>query len=92
MTPFKGLQFALRVAGGGQRTKLYGVNSGGFPRWCNWFFGNRHGWWLNGRVLRKKILPEGQLGMFNHIVPFLSFCERWLPTPLGQSLVAVARK
>jgi glycosyltransferase involved in cell wall biosynthesis len=49
------------------------------------------GWWLNGRVLRRKILPGGQLRVFNLITPLLRL-ESWLHLPLGLSLIVTARR
>jgi SAM-dependent methyltransferase len=50
------------------------------------------GWLLCSRVLRKKILPEGQLGLFNFLTPAFMAIERIIPTPFGLSLLAVGRK
>ncbi|MBI4971176.1 MAG: class I SAM-dependent methyltransferase [Candidatus Omnitrophica bacterium] len=59
------------------------------------FFFNRagiFGWWLNGRVLQKKILPFGQLGLFGKLVPVLEKLDPLFSFPFGLSLIAVARK
>jgi SAM-dependent methyltransferase len=48
------------------------------------------GWWLNGRVLRRKILPGGQLRLFN-LATRLVRLERWLQPPFGLSLMVFAR-
>lgn len=50
------------------------------------------GWLLCSRVLRKKILPQGQLGLFNLLTPFFMAIERTIPAPFGLSLLAVGRK
>ena len=49
------------------------------------------GWWLNGRVLRRRILPGGQLRIFNRLAPGLLRVESWLRPPVGLSLIVVAR-
>ena len=49
------------------------------------------GWWFNGRVLRRKVLPANQLRAFNLLTPFLKL-ERWVRPPFGLSLVVVARR
>jgi SAM-dependent methyltransferase len=49
------------------------------------------GWWLNSRVLKRKVLPRGQLGLFRLIMPLLKFEERHPPS-FGLSLLALARR
>ncbi len=49
------------------------------------------GWFVNGNLLRKKVLPSGQMRIFDALVPLLRM-ERTLRLPFGVSLVAVARK
>ena len=49
------------------------------------------GWWLNGRVLRRRVLPKGQLRAFRWIVPLLKR-EESSPPSYGMSLLAIARK
>lgn len=50
------------------------------------------GWFFNGRILRKKELPENQTKFFDKLVPFLDFAEKMVRPPLGQSLILVAEK
>ncbi len=50
------------------------------------------GWLVASRVLRRRILPEGQLGLFNLLTPFFMAAERIVPVPFGLSLLVVARK
>ncbi len=49
------------------------------------------GWWLNGKVLRRKVLPRGQLRAFSLVMPLLRREER-SPPSFGMSLLAIARK
>lgn len=50
------------------------------------------GWFVNSRLLRRKILSSNQIGIFEAIsVPFLSL-EKILELPVGLSLFAIARK
>jgi glycosyltransferase involved in cell wall biosynthesis len=49
------------------------------------------GWWLNSRVLKRKVLPRGQLGLFRLIMPLLKLEARHPPT-FGLSLLALARR
>jgi hypothetical protein len=50
------------------------------------------GWFIASRVLRRRILPEGQLGLFNLLTPAFMALERIVPVPIGLSLLVVARK
>jgi glycosyltransferase involved in cell wall biosynthesis len=49
------------------------------------------GWWLNSRVLKRKVLPKGQLAAFRWIQPLLKLEER-RPPSFGMSLLVLARK
>jgi glycosyltransferase involved in cell wall biosynthesis len=49
------------------------------------------GWWINGRVLRRRILPKGQLFAFQLMMPLLRREEK-SPPPYGMSLLAIASK
>ncbi|MCW5860533.1 MAG: hypothetical protein KIS63_19725, partial [Caldilineales bacterium] len=54
------------------------------------------GWWLNSRVLKRNLLPQGQLAWFNRLAPFFVASERLLrrlwDAPVGQSLLCIARR
>ena len=50
------------------------------------------GWLMYSRILRRKILPEGPLGLFNMLTPFFMAVERTVPVPFGLSIIAVGRK
>ncbi len=54
------------------------------------------GWWLNSRVLKRDLLPQGQLAWFNRLAPFFIAGERALrrawDLPVGQSLLCIARR
>jgi 2-polyprenyl-3-methyl-5-hydroxy-6-metoxy-1,4-benzoquinol methylase len=49
------------------------------------------GWWLNGRVLRRREFGRLQLKVFNVMVPLLRHLDRLLPWR-GLGLIAVARR
>ncbi|MDQ2871395.1 MAG: glycosyltransferase [Acidobacteriota bacterium] len=49
------------------------------------------GWWLNGRVLKRKVLPRGQLRAFSLILPLLRREEK-SPPAYGLSLLAIAKR
>ncbi|MGH9443636.1 MAG: glycosyltransferase [Thermoanaerobaculia bacterium] len=48
------------------------------------------GWYLNSRVLRRRVLPKGQLRMFALLQPFLE-AEVANPPSYGMSLLAIGR-
>ena len=49
------------------------------------------GWWLNGRILRRRHVPSFQAKINNYLVPLLKL-ERMFKIPFGLSLVVVARR
>jgi glycosyltransferase involved in cell wall biosynthesis len=49
------------------------------------------GWWLNSRVLRRRVMPKGQLRLFKWIMPLLKLEEK-RPPGFGLSLLVLARK
>ena len=49
------------------------------------------GWWLNGKVLRRRVLPGGQVKLFDWLVPIFRL-EEHLDLPFGLSLITVGRK
>lgn len=49
------------------------------------------GWFINGRILRRKILPRHQMKLFNILSPFLKM-ENHVGIPFGLSLLAVGKK
>lgn len=48
------------------------------------------GWFVNANVLRKKLLPSGQMKVFDRLVPLLKL-ERLVGPPFGISVIAVAQ-
>jgi SAM-dependent methyltransferase len=50
------------------------------------------GWFFNGRILKRKELPEKQTKLFDKLVPFLEFIEKIIKPPLGQSLILIVQK
>jgi SAM-dependent methyltransferase len=49
------------------------------------------GWWVNGKLLRRRVLPRGQLAGFRLLMPLLRR-EETNPPSTGMSLLATARK
>jgi 2-polyprenyl-3-methyl-5-hydroxy-6-metoxy-1,4-benzoquinol methylase len=50
------------------------------------------GWFVASRILKRPILPEGQLGLFNLLTPLFMAIERLIPVPFGLSLLVVGKK
>jgi 2-polyprenyl-3-methyl-5-hydroxy-6-metoxy-1,4-benzoquinol methylase len=50
------------------------------------------GWFVNGTLLKKRLLPARQVGIFNKMVPLFIKLEKVFPTLVGQSLIAVGKK
>lgn len=50
------------------------------------------GWFVNGTLLRRRLLPARQIGIFNKLVPLFILMERIIPTLVGQSLIVVGEK
>src|SRR5256884_3654790 len=46
------------------------------------------GWWLTGRLLRRRLIPTGALRWYEALVPLFRL-ERFLPWRIGQSLIAI---
>jgi SAM-dependent methyltransferase len=49
------------------------------------------GWYVNGRILKRRILPRAQLAVFKLMMPLLKR-EESNPPSVGMSLLAIARK
>jgi 2-polyprenyl-3-methyl-5-hydroxy-6-metoxy-1,4-benzoquinol methylase len=49
------------------------------------------GWWLNGKVLKRTLLPEDQLALYEKLVPFFRAVETATGYRMGQSVIAVAK-
>ncbi|HOU11947.1 MAG TPA: class I SAM-dependent methyltransferase [Anaerolineae bacterium] len=54
-------------------------------------FAGALGWFVSGKILRKKTPPANQLRLFNLLVPFLRYIEANINSPVGVSLLSVAR-
>lgn len=50
------------------------------------------GWFLNGRVLKKRVLPPLQLRLYDLLAPTLASIEAHVSLPVGLSLLAVGRR
>ena len=50
------------------------------------------GWWFSGAVLKKKIIPKGQMRLYNALVPFFKVLDKCLGQKIGISAVVVGKK
>jgi SAM-dependent methyltransferase len=50
------------------------------------------GWWLNGKILNRKVIPKNQILAYDHFVRYSDKIERFLPKPIGLSLFCVGLK
>lgn len=50
------------------------------------------GWFVSGSVLKKKMIPEGQLKLYNKLVPAFKVADKIVFKQMGLSTIAVGRK
>ncbi len=50
------------------------------------------GWFVNGRILKKKIISSVQVKILDLFIPIIAAIERRIKVPLGLSLIVVCRK
>ena len=50
------------------------------------------GWFVNGRILNRKVPPTGQLKLINFLIPFLRSIESRISPSFGISLLTVGQK
>jgi SAM-dependent methyltransferase len=50
------------------------------------------GWFVNGRVLKRRVLPPLQLRLYDQVAPWLAQAESHLRLPVGLSLFCVAQR
>src|SRR4030042_55529 len=55
------------------------------------FFGI-FGWFVNGSLLKRRLLPARQVRIFNRMVPLFIRMEKIIPAPVGQSIVIIGEK
>jgi SAM-dependent methyltransferase len=70
------------------------LRDGGFEVSSLWFF-NRlamAGWWVNGKLLRRKVPSAGEVSVFNKMLCLTRPVETLLRIPVGLSLFAVGKK
>ncbi len=50
------------------------------------------GWFLNGSLLKRRLLPKNQVKVFNRMVPLFKSLEKIIPEWVGQSLIAIGER
>ena len=50
------------------------------------------GWFVSGKVMRKKIIPSSQMSFYNKIVPFAKMLDKLVLKQTGLSVIAVGTK
>lgn len=50
------------------------------------------GWYVNGKLLRRRVLPPLQLRLYDAVAPYLARAEAKVRLPVGMSLFCVARR
>lgn len=50
------------------------------------------GWIFSGKILKKKTIPEGQMGMYNKLVPFFKIIDKIFLQVFGLSVILVGKK
>lgn len=50
------------------------------------------GWWWNGNVLKRKIIPRRQILLYNQIIRWAAPFEKYLPRPIGLSVFYAGQK
>ncbi|MEW5742468.1 MAG: bifunctional glycosyltransferase/class I SAM-dependent methyltransferase [Myxococcota bacterium] len=50
------------------------------------------GWYVNGKVLKRRVLPPLQLRLYDRIAPWLAKAESHVKLPVGLSLLCVAKR
>lgn len=50
------------------------------------------GWWFSGNLLKNKILPAGQLSLFNRLVPVFEVADTLVGKRIGLSVISVGEK
>lgn len=50
------------------------------------------GWFINGKVLKRRLIPENNYIWYDRLVPILARVENLCPPPIGLSLITIAQK
>ncbi len=50
------------------------------------------GWWLNGKILKRKIIPQDQMMLYDRVFKYVFMLEKIIPKPFGLSVFVVGEK
>ena len=50
------------------------------------------GWVFSGKILKKKTIPEGQMGIYNKLVPIFKIIDELFLRAVGLSVILVGEK
>jgi 2-polyprenyl-3-methyl-5-hydroxy-6-metoxy-1,4-benzoquinol methylase len=50
------------------------------------------GWFVTGSIMRKETIPEGQMGLYNTLVPAIKIIDKIVFNQIGLSTICVGRK
>lgn len=50
------------------------------------------GWFVSGKILRKKIIPKGQVSLFNHLIPLVKLIDKITFKSSGLSTIVIGKK
>mgnify|MGYP006202398147 FL=1 len=50
------------------------------------------GWYFSGNILKKKTIPEGQMGLFNRLVPLFKLADVLTFKKIGLSVICIATR
>jgi hypothetical protein len=50
------------------------------------------GWWFSGNILRKKTIPDGQMKLYNTLVPIFKIVDKVMFNKMGLSVISVGMK
>lgn len=50
------------------------------------------GWFFTGKILKKKTIPKGQMGLYNKLVPVIKIADKLLFNKIGLSVIVVGRR
>lgn len=50
------------------------------------------GWWFTGSIMKKETIPQGQMKLYNALVPIFKIVDKVLMNKIGLSTVVIGRK
>lgn len=50
------------------------------------------GWWVSGKIFKNKMIPEGEMKLYNKLVPIIKIADKVLLNRIGLSVICVIKK